>query len=56
MVSHHASGHAYVPDLQRLVAALAPKRVVPIHSFAGDRFAEFFPRVDRRTDGEWWEV
>ncbi|MFQ5700191.1 MAG: MBL fold metallo-hydrolase [Myxococcota bacterium] len=53
---HHSSGHAYLPDLRRLVDALAPERVVPIHSFEGDRFSEFFPRVDRRADGEWWEV
>jgi ribonuclease J len=56
LVIHHASGHAFIPDLQRLVRALAPDRVVPIHSFAGDRFAEFFPRVERRRDGEWWDV
>ena len=56
MVIHHASGHAFIPDLQRLVRALAPDRVVPIHSFAGDRFENFFPRVERRRDGEWWEV
>lgn len=53
---HHASGHAFVPDLRRLVDALAPERVVPIHSFAGDRYAELFPRVDRRRDGEAWTV
>ena len=53
---HHASGHAFITDLQRLVGALAPTRVVPIHSFAGDRFEHFFPRVERRRDGEWWEV
>jgi ribonuclease J len=52
----HSSGHAFVPDLKRLVAALAPERVVPIHSFAGDRFGELFPRVDRSQDGEWWNV
>lgn len=56
MVIHHASGHAYIPDLQRLVRALVPNRVVPIHSFAGDRFEEFFPRVERRRDRDWWEV
>ncbi len=56
MLIHHASGHAYIPDLQRLVRALAPDRVVPIHTFAGDRFEEFFPRIERRRDGEWWEV
>ncbi|MFZ1058098.1 MAG: MBL fold metallo-hydrolase RNA specificity domain-containing protein, partial [Candidatus Rokuibacteriota bacterium] len=53
---HHASGHAYIPDLKRLVEALAPRRVVPIHTFAGDRFPEFFPHVERQTDGIWWEV
>ncbi len=56
MVIRHASGHAFIPDLQRLVTALAPHRVVPIHSFAGDRFEEFFPRVERRRDGERWEI
>jgi ribonuclease J len=53
---HHASGHAFVPDLQRLVAALAPARVVPIHSEATERFAEFFPRVEPHSDGDWWVV
>jgi len=53
---HHASGHAFIPDLQRLVAALKPRRVVPIHSFAGDRFDAFFDRVERQPDGAWWDV
>jgi ribonuclease J len=56
MSVHHSSGHAFVPDLRRLVDALEPDRVVPIHSFAGDRFGDLFPRVDRRQDGEWWAV
>lgn len=56
LVIHHSSGHAYVPDLRRLVDAIAPRRVVPIHSFAGDQFEKFFPRVERRADGEWWDV
>ncbi len=56
LVVHHASGHASIPDLQRLVQAIEPGRVVPIHSAAGDRFAEFFPRVDRQRDGILWEV
>lgn len=49
---HHASGHAFVGDLQRLVDALAPRCVVPIHSAAGDRFGALLPRVTRRSDGE----
>lgn len=53
---HHASGHAFVPDLQRLVAALRPRHVVPIHSAAGHRFAEHFPHVVTQEDGAWWSV
>lgn len=56
LTSLHASGHATVPELRRLVAALAPERVVPIHSSATGRFAEFFPRVVNHRDGEWWRV
>ncbi len=52
----HTSGHASVADLRRLVGALAPARVVPIHSEAGDRFTELFAGVDRQRDGDWWEV
>ncbi len=56
LVHLHTSGHASVADLQRLVTALAPKRVVPIHSEAGDRFTELFAGVDRQPDGVWWEA
>ena len=50
------SVHASVFDLRRLVEALGPKRVVPIRSDAGDRFCEFFPRVERHAVGEWWQA
>lgn len=52
----HTSGHASLPDLQRLAAALAPQRLVPIHSFETARFGEFFANVERQEDGAWWEV
>ncbi|MCB1606122.1 MAG: hypothetical protein KDI71_03965 [Xanthomonadales bacterium] len=52
----HTSGHASVSDLQRFAAAIAPARLVPIHSFHGDSFAGLFANVERRTDGEWWHV
>ena len=52
----HTSGHASVADLQRFAAALAPRRLVPIHSYETARFAEFFENVDRQEDGVWWEV
>ena len=52
----HTSGHASVADLKRLAAALAPRTLVPIHSFETSRFGEFFENVVQREDGEWWEV
>lgn len=56
LIEHHTSGHAFVEDLQRLVTAFAPARVVPIHSEATDHFADHFDRVERHKDGEWWKV
>lgn len=56
LVQHHTSGHAHVDDLRRLAEAMAPARVVPIHSEATDLFERYVPRVERHPDGEWWEV
>lgn len=53
----HTSGHASVPDLQRLAAAVAPKALVPIHTFAPERFPALFGSAVRlRADGEWWSL
>ena len=55
----HTSGHATAADLLRLVAALRPRRLVPIHTFGRDRYAELFggaATVDMHDDGLWWEV
>ncbi len=54
--SIHTSGHASTADLQRFAAALAPRALVPIHSFETGRFPELFDNVVPRADGEWWEV
>ncbi|MDP1792579.1 MAG: MBL fold metallo-hydrolase [Acidimicrobiales bacterium] len=54
--SVHTSGHASVKDLQRLVAALDPDKVVPIHSEATDRYDKLFPNVELHADGDLWEV
>jgi ribonuclease J len=56
LVHMHTSGHASVLDLQRLVEAMRPNRVVPIHSEATNRFAELFPSVEQHPDGQWWDV
>ena len=52
----HTSGHASVVDLKRFADALAPRRLVPIHSFETGRFGEFFNNVVPQEDGIWWEV
>jgi ribonuclease J len=52
----HTSGHASIADLKRLAAAIDASRLVPIHTFEGDRFQSYFSNVTRRQDGEWWEV
>ncbi len=52
----HTSGHASVPDLKKFAKAIAPKMLVPIHSFETARFIEFFDNVERKEDGKWWEV
>ena len=54
--SIHTSGHASTADLQRFAAALAPRALVPIHSFETGRFPELFDNVVPRADGEWWGV
>ena len=54
--SIHTSGHASVADLQRFAKALAPRKLVPIHSFETPRFGEFFDNVTREDDGAWWTV
>jgi ribonuclease J len=52
----HTSGHASPDDLKRLVAALNPKMLVPIHTDAPERYSELYPYVTAHTDGEWWEI
>ncbi len=56
LVEHHASGHATVADLQRLVQAVNPAVVVPIHTDGLDRFADLFQNVQIHVDDEWWSV
>ena len=56
MVKIHTSGHASVGDLKRFAEAVAPKRMVPIHSFSTDKYPELFKNVAPREDSEWWVV
>jgi len=51
--SIHTSGHASPTDLKKLVAALNPRKVVPIHSFMPERYSDLFPNVEIFNDGKW---
>lgn len=48
----HTSGHAKLEDLKKLVEAMAPKIVIPIHSFYPHKFMDYFPNVRPVEDGE----
>jgi ribonuclease J len=56
LVHAHTSGHASIKDLKRLAGAVAPKMLVPVHTFAPHSFPEHFEAVALKQDGEWWEV
>jgi len=47
----HTSGHAYLNDLHRLVHALSPSVLIPVHTLAGDSFSDYFQNVVRLDDG-----
>jgi ribonuclease J len=55
-VEHHTSGHAPLADLKRLVQAVKPARIVPIHTEGAAEYARHFPAVTPREDGAWWPV
>lgn len=57
LASAHISVHASIPDLQRLATAVAPWKLVPIHTFEPDRFPALFgPRVALKQDGVRWSA
>ncbi len=54
--SIHTSGHASPGDLKKIVEAINPRKVVPIHTFFPERYRKLFPNVEINNDGEWWEA
>jgi ribonuclease J len=49
----HTSGHASASDLGRLARAVAPKQLIPIHTFSRERFLQLFDNVSILDDGHW---
>lgn len=47
----HTSGHASVPDIEKLVTGLNPKKVVPIHTLNPDAFRSFSHKTSLKEDG-----
>lgn len=54
--SAHTSGHACFDDLKRMAEALKPQRLIPIHTFQPERYAELWPAVHTLNDGEEFAV
>ena len=54
-ISIHTSGHASPGDLKRLVGAINPTKVIPIHTFYSEKYVDFFNNVELHNDDEWWE-
>jgi len=52
----HTSGHATFQDLKKLVSALRPETVVPIHTFEPQMYIKFHDNVRLLPDGEAWEI
>ncbi len=57
LVQLHTSGHANLTDLQRLVDAINPSVVVPIHTEHPDAYQRALNGpVSVHGDGQWWNV
>ncbi len=52
----HTSGHAGFEDLKRLVAALKPKVLTPIHTFEPGRYRDLWRSVHPLNDGDVYEL
>jgi ribonuclease J len=48
----HTSGHAYVGDLKKLAKALAPRFVVPIHTFHPNQYDNIYKNIIQLDDGQ----
>ena len=48
----HTSGHASRDDLEAFARRIAPRHLVPIHSFTWDEHVDRFSNVRRLRDGE----
>ena len=52
----HTSGHADAYDLKRLVEALHPSRLIPIHTLAPENYRRLSRNTTPISDGIWTDV
>jgi len=52
----HTSGHAKLFDLKRLVQALRPKTIIPVHTDHPEIFKDHFQNIRLASDGEIIEI
>lgn len=54
--SLHTGGHASISDLIKMVEAMKPSTVIPIHSFHSEKFRDKFSNVTIVKDGETFPI
>ena len=52
LISIHTSGHAVIDDLKRMVVAIKPKKLIPIHTEHGQKYDDYFSNVLHLKDGD----
>lgn len=52
----HSSGHAASADLYRMAQAVAPQRLLPIHTVHPERYASLSANTMIAANGEWMEL
>jgi len=52
----HSSGHASSTDLYRMAQAVAPQRLLPIHTVYPERYASLSVNTEIAANGEWVQL
>ena len=56
LIHIHTSGHAFVEDLRTFVNEIAPKKMIPIHTFDPGEFRSLCDRVESIADGQEYQI
>ncbi|MCL2436639.1 MAG: MBL fold metallo-hydrolase [Clostridiales bacterium] len=52
----HTSGHAKISDIQRLIADVNPKKIIPIHTMQPEVFFDYSDKVELQHDGMEFDI